>query len=105
MVSELARDRAYSSASVVDLVTVRCLVAFQSIGRPKSFTRYPSELLRVAGSSANEASEAVKNADSQSGRGKAGPAARKVSNEEVRESTDLLGANIDARSFCKSSSA
>jgi hypothetical protein len=37
--SEAARLRAYSSALVVNLATDRCLMAFQSIGIPKSLKR------------------------------------------------------------------
>ena len=39
--------RANSSASVVDVVTVFCLVDPQSIGPPKSLKRYPSVLRLV----------------------------------------------------------
>jgi hypothetical protein len=41
-------------------VTDRCLVAFQSIGIPKSLKRYPSELTLVDRSSANDASDTLK---------------------------------------------
>lgn len=55
-----AVDREISSASVVDVVTVRCFEAFQSIAAPNSFIRYPSELLRVPGWSAKAASAAAR---------------------------------------------
>ncbi|PSN59013.1 hypothetical protein BS50DRAFT_288554 [Corynespora cassiicola Philippines] len=60
-ISDPATDSAESSASVVDFVTACCMVAFQSITIPYSLKRYPNELLRVWGSSANAASEAPKN--------------------------------------------
>jgi hypothetical protein len=53
-------NRAISSASVVNLVTHLCSVAFQSIVIPKSLNKYPWELLRVSTSSPKAASEAPK---------------------------------------------
>jgi hypothetical protein len=55
--SLIAVDRASSSASVVELVTERRIVAFQSIHMPDGINRYPCELRRVGKSSANAASE------------------------------------------------
>ena len=53
-----AWERANSSASVLDVVTVFCLVERQSIGPLNSLNRYPSVLYLVIGSSANAASPA-----------------------------------------------
>lgn len=53
-----AWDRASSSASVLDVVTVFCSVERQSIGPLNSLSRYPSVLYLVAGSSAKAASPA-----------------------------------------------
>jgi hypothetical protein len=66
IISDAVRESEYSSASVVDLDTVRCFVAFQSIGMPNNLNRNPSELLLVIGSSANDASDAPKNMGSVS---------------------------------------
>ncbi|PVH90457.1 hypothetical protein DM02DRAFT_547740 [Periconia macrospinosa] len=57
-ISEPARDKESNSASVVDLVTVRWTVAFQSMAMPNRVNTYPCELRRVSGSSANAASDA-----------------------------------------------
>src|SRR5437868_349318 len=54
-------DRASNSASVLEVVTVRCLVERQSIGPPNSLNRYPSVLYLVTGSSAKAASLAEMN--------------------------------------------
>ena len=51
--------KAKSSASVVDVVTVDCLMHFQSIVPPNSWNKYPSVLQRVETSSAYEASLAA----------------------------------------------
>ena len=59
-ISEPAVDRASNSACVVDFVTVRWTVDFQSIGKPKSLKMNPCELLRVSDWSANAASVAPK---------------------------------------------
>ena len=56
MASLAAVDSDSSSASVLEVVTVRCLAARQSIGPLYSWKRYPSELLRVSTSSAKAAS-------------------------------------------------
>src|SRR6266516_198358 len=58
-----AWDRANSSASVLDVVTVFCFVERQSIGPLNSFNRNPSVLCLVAGSSAYAASLAQTTAD------------------------------------------
>src|ERR1700733_10238129 len=58
-----AWDRANSSASVLDVVTVFCFVERQSIGPLNSLNRYPSVLYLVAESSANAASLAQVIAD------------------------------------------
>src|SRR5437667_9780596 len=57
--SVAACDRASSSASVVDVETVFCLVELQSMGPPKSLKRYPSELRRVVEQFPNPASLAI----------------------------------------------
>ena len=51
-----AWDRASSSASVLDVVTVFCLVERQSMGLLNSLYRYPSVLYLIAILSANTAS-------------------------------------------------
>src|SRR5437762_9197218 len=51
-----AWDRANSSASVLDVVTVFCFIERQSMGLLNSLNRYPSVLYLVARSSANAAS-------------------------------------------------
>src|SRR5438045_8486239 len=56
MVSFEAYDRARSSASVLEVVTVFCFVECQSAGPPNSLYRKPPVLLRVSGSSAYAAS-------------------------------------------------
>ena len=53
-----AWERANSSASVLDVVTVFYLVERQSIGPLNSLNRYPSVLYLVTGSSAKAASPA-----------------------------------------------
>src|SRR5436190_5291651 len=60
MVSFVAYDRANSSASVLEVVTVFCFIECQSAGPPKSLYRKPPVLLRVSGSSAYAASLAQK---------------------------------------------
>ena len=53
---------AKSSASVLDVVTVDCLYAFQSTAAPKSLKTKPAELFLVIESSAKDASAAHSNA-------------------------------------------
>ena len=48
--------RASSSASVVEVVTVACRLAFQMTGPPNSWMRYPWDDFLVSGSSAKDAS-------------------------------------------------
>jgi hypothetical protein len=50
-----AWDRANSSASVIEVVTVFCLVDRQSIGPPNNWNRHLSVLCLVIGSSAKAA--------------------------------------------------
>src|SRR5437762_12535635 len=57
--SVAACDKASSSASVVDVETVFCLVELQSMGPPNSLKRYPSELRRVVVQFPNPASLAI----------------------------------------------
>src|SRR5437762_5178744 len=57
--SVAACDRASSSASVVDVETVFCLVELQSMGLPNSLKRYPSELQHVVEQFPNPASLAT----------------------------------------------
>jgi hypothetical protein len=55
-ISLAASVRASNSALVLDVVTVRCLVDFQSIGQLKRKMAKPGVLRRVTGSSAYAAS-------------------------------------------------
>ena len=52
-------ERARSSASVVDVVTVSCLLALQATSPPKSLITYPWELFLSRVLSANDASLAI----------------------------------------------
>src|SRR5436190_6345003 len=49
-------DRASNSASVLDVVTVFCLLAFHAIAPPNNSIIYPCELLQSSVLSANDAS-------------------------------------------------
>ena len=49
-------NRANSSASILDVVTVSCLFALQAIGPPNSFIIYPYKLFLLTELSANNAS-------------------------------------------------
>jgi hypothetical protein len=51
-------DRASNSASVLNMVTVFCLIEHQSIKSLNNLSRYPFMLYLVAGSSAKAASPA-----------------------------------------------
>src|SRR5437667_12030915 len=57
--SVAACDRASSSASVVNVETVFCLVELQSMGPPNSLKRYPSELRHVVEQFPNPMSLAI----------------------------------------------
>jgi hypothetical protein len=56
-----AQVRARSLTSILDVMTVTCLIALQSIRLSYSWKRYSSELFRVLSSSTNAASLATRN--------------------------------------------